>query len=298
MTLVGQIKGTLGYMAPEQVVSGAPKDHRTDIYALGCMLHCILVGQPPFTGEREAVLMKTAESNVVSPLLQFPERYVPESLNAVVMKATARKPEERYQSVGQLQQDIESYLAGFSTMAEQSGFFREARLFVARNRLPVAITVVALLSFGVMAALFAQYLGRQKMATETERERADQLSTAVETLDLQYCSYVEEALDAKRELARSLALSAGDLRDLAIYERPIATVERVRQMVQTALQQDPDCVQAYTEEFATDCVELNYKAALARPAAAYAEDPHAKYARFACTFPEFDFTSKKRPSIQ
>ncbi len=297
MTLTGQIKGSPGYMAPEQVVVGSHKDHRTDIYALGCMLHCMLTGQPPFTGERETVLAKTVESQVSSLRLEFPERDIPAGLEAVVLKATAKDPAKRYQSVSELHQDIQNYLSGFATLAEQPGFFREARLFVARNRVPVAIVVVALLVIGVTSVLFVQRLARHKLAIATERGRAEQLSSEVETLDSEYSSFVEEAQLAKQELAKQLALSARELRNLAIFDHPVATVRRTRLMVNTALQQDPDCIEAHAQHYATDCVELNYKAALTRPPAVRTVAPYGKYILFAQAFPDFDFSSQKRPSI-
>jgi hypothetical protein len=297
MTLVGQIKGSLGYMAPEQVVAGSPKDHRTDVYALGCMLHCILTGQPPFTGDRDEVLEKTARSQVLSPRLQFPQRYIPEGLDAVVMKATALDPARRYQSVGELHQEIESYLAGFSTLAEQPGFFREARLFVGRNRVPVATFVAALLVIGVTSVLFVQHIGLQKLATEAQRGRADQLSSEVEALDSEYSSFVEKEEQAKKKLAVSLASSARQLRNLAIFERPVTTIEQTRQMIQTALREDPDSIDAHAQDYATDCVELNYKAALLQPPEVRNVFAYRNYIKFAEAFPEFDFTRSKRPSI-
>ncbi|WPJ97068.1 serine/threonine-protein kinase [Coraliomargarita algicola] len=297
MTLTGQIKGSPGYMAPEQVVAGLPKDHRTDVYALGCLLHCMLTGQPPFIGEREIVLAKTVETQVPSLRLEFPERSIPAGLEAVVLKATAKDPAQRYQSVSELQQDIQNYLAGFATLAEQPGFFREARLFVARNRVPVAIVVVALLVIGVTSVLFVQGIARHKLAIAAERGRAEQLSSEVETLDSEYGSFVEQAQLAKQELAKQLALSARELRNLAIFDRPVATVRRTRFMVNTALQQDPDCIEAHAQHYATDCVELNYTAALKRRNEVRTVAPYGKYILFAQAFPDFNFSDKKRPSI-
>ncbi|WP_411825234.1 serine/threonine-protein kinase [Luteolibacter sp. AS25] len=297
MTLMGQIKGSPGYMAPEQVIAGSRKDHQTDIYALGCILHCILTGYPPFKGDQAEVLLKTEKDVVPAPRLEYPERNIPEGLEAVVMKATARNPEERYESVEHLHEEIESYLDGFSTHAERPGFFREARLFVARNRLPVGILAMALVVIGVTSLFFVQHITRQKLATEVERGRAEQLSSEVEALDFEYSTYMERALDARRKLAISLAASARQLRNLAIYERPVSTIEQTREIIDTALQQDPDSLDAHAQNFATDCVELNYKAALERPPEVRTVFAYRRFSRIAEEFPEFDFSSEKRPSI-
>ena len=291
LTLVGQIKGSPGYMSPEQVVEGSVKDQRADIYALGCILHFLLTGQPPFTGDREEVLSKTAESIVPSLRRQFPEKPIPASLEAVVLKATALNPEDRYQSVGQLQAEVENYLSGFSTHAEKPGMFREALLFAKRNLLLVTILASSLFVIGLTTAWFTKHLGQQKIATATEKER-------VETLSSKHSSYIEDALEAKKKLAVSLAVSARKLRDHAIYERPVETLKLNRRMVETALQQDPDCVYAHAQHFATDCVELNYNAALKRPAAVRSVSSYSKYYDLAEAFPTYDFSANKRPSIQ
>lgn len=146
ITLHSQIKGTPGYMAPEQAEPGLPKDHRTDIYALGCLLHLILTGQPVFVGTSEAILESTLRSDVTPPRLHFPSRWIPASLEAVVMKTIARNPDECCSSVLALKGEIHSFLGGYSTLAEKPGFFREARLFLARNRLPATITFLAVVA--------------------------------------------------------------------------------------------------------------------------------------------------------
>jgi len=136
MTLVGEIKGTPGFMAPEQVVEGAAKDQRTDIFALGCLLHLILAGQAPFTGSTERILEDTARGRVVPPRRRYPRHNIPESLEAVAMKALARQPADRYATVRELRDEIDHYLRGYATRAEHPGFFREARLFLTRNKAP------------------------------------------------------------------------------------------------------------------------------------------------------------------
>ncbi|MDF7799269.1 serine/threonine-protein kinase [Pontiellaceae bacterium B1224] len=290
MTLVGQIKGSLGYMAPEQVVPGETKDQRTDIYALGCILHFILTGTPPFTGTPEEVLEKTSQSKVISPRLNYPACYVPEGLDAVVMKATALEPEERYNSVPQLLLEIESYLAGFSTRAEESGFFREARLFFVRNRVETSITVVALLILGVVAVLSVQSIQQQRKQTE-------RLSEEMETLDTEYSSFVEETKIGKKVLARQLVMAAMNLRSLAIYEHPIRTIHQCDRLIQAALQQDADCREAHDNLFGLRCLMLDYRSALACPQSIRQLPNYMQSIRLAEGFPDFDFSDTKRPSV-
>lgn len=291
MTLMGQIKGSPGFMAPEQTDPEKPKGVGTDIYALGCVLYYILTGEAPFQGTNEMILEDTAVSRVTSPRLKFPARYIPASLDAVVMKAMSLNPADRYISVTNLQLEIEKYLAGYATRAEESGFFREAGLFIARNRIPSLITVTAFFVMSIMGVLFVQHLSRQKAATELERGRADQL-------DSEYTLYVEETLDSHKKLANTLAFSVRRLVELSILERPIETVDQCRKMVDVALLQDPSSADAYGEHFALDCLVLDHKAALQRPDCINDSLQYARFIEFAKAFPDYDFSRQRRPAME
>ncbi|VGO16313.1 Serine/threonine-protein kinase PknD [Pontiella desulfatans] len=132
-TMDGRIKGTPGFMAPEQVLQQQPT-RQTDIYSLGCILFSLLTFQEPLTGSVEEVMQKTQEGEVRSPMHAFPKLHVPESLDAVVMKAMAQYPAGRYASVEELQQEVQRYLAGYATSAENAGFRKLLRLLYRRNR--------------------------------------------------------------------------------------------------------------------------------------------------------------------
>ncbi len=284
MTLLGQIKGSPGFMAPEQVDPEKPKTVETDVYALGCILYYILTGQPPFRGTGKAVLEATAASRVRSPRLQFPQRYIPASLDAVVMKAMARSPADRYRSVPELQAEIEKYAAGYATQAEDCGFFREARLFIGRNRVPTLISVAAFFILGVMGVLFVQYLSEQKRA-------AAQLNS-------EYTSFVEETQASRDAVAYSLADSVRRLVEFAINDHPVETVEQCRNILDTASEQGPGITDALGEHFALDCLVLDHQSALERSDRIEDNFQYQRYIRFAEAFPDFDFSRTKRPSLE
>ena len=89
--------GTPEYMAPEQV-RGAAIDARADVYALGCVLYEMLVGAPPFDGSPVVVMGKQIRDTPTPPCLRAPERTIPSALEAVVLRAIAKDPEQRFAS--------------------------------------------------------------------------------------------------------------------------------------------------------------------------------------------------------
>ena len=72
MTLTGQVKGTPGYMAPEQINKDLEKIYSTDIYALGYLLYSILTNRRPLDGDTQQVLQKTLHSQIMPPQDRVP----------------------------------------------------------------------------------------------------------------------------------------------------------------------------------------------------------------------------------
>jgi TonB family protein len=107
-TQMGALKGKLQYMSPEQAW-GKPVDGRSDLYSLGTLLFETLTGQRLFAGDTEiSVLEAVRESRVQRPRALDPA--LPEEVDALVAKALARDPDERFQSAGQMQKEIEKVL--------------------------------------------------------------------------------------------------------------------------------------------------------------------------------------------
>ncbi len=97
LTGTGQWIGTLDYVAPEQMTGGRV-DARTDVYALGCVLYEMLAGSVPFTGNEMQKLWGKANE----PIPALPASTAAHSFDPVVARATARDPEQRFRSAGDL----------------------------------------------------------------------------------------------------------------------------------------------------------------------------------------------------
>ncbi|MBS2030480.1 MAG: protein kinase [Deltaproteobacteria bacterium] len=108
LTKTGQVRGKVRYMSPEQINVG-PLDSRSDLFAVGITLFEVLTGHRPFAGESEAEAMVSITNEPPTPLSQYLPQ-VPEGLQAVLDRALAKNPADRYADAGQMQADVEVVL--------------------------------------------------------------------------------------------------------------------------------------------------------------------------------------------
>ena len=94
----GQWVGTVDFASPEQL-AGEPVDARSDVYSLGCVLHAALTGEPPFV---RATMPATLLAHLHDPPPRPSVRGVPQLFDAVIARALAKAPQERYPSAGDL----------------------------------------------------------------------------------------------------------------------------------------------------------------------------------------------------
>lgn len=101
ITRAGEIFGTAGYIAPEQL-SGAAIDERADIYAVGVILFEMLAGRKPFGGESHELLRRQLVDPVPALQQACPSRKAVPELESMIRRALEREPAERYQNVAEL----------------------------------------------------------------------------------------------------------------------------------------------------------------------------------------------------
>ncbi len=185
----GSVMGTLRYMPPEQARG---ENHRvsyaSDIYALGATLWELIVGYPPFPGD-DVSAMERVKAGEIPPLRPHCPS-VPRDLEAVVVRAMAAEPEDRYPSVLALRGDLVAFLADRPVSVRTPSLSERGWKWFARNRarvIPVAATgLLALLAllgllFGWVSAVIkgkeeaerlAEEHRKESVIADSERERA------------------------------------------------------------------------------------------------------------------------------
>ena len=123
-TAVGVIKGKYYYMSPEQAW-GDPLDHRSDIFSCGIVLYEMLTGQMLYLEEDlHRLLDMVRKANIAPPTTLRPD--IPPQLERIVMHALSKRPDDRYQTAGDLATDLERFLHAYSpvfTASKVTAFF-------------------------------------------------------------------------------------------------------------------------------------------------------------------------------
>ena len=115
MTQTAQVIGTAQYLSPEQA-RGERVDSRSDLYSTGCLLYELLTGRPPFTGDSPvAIAYQHVRENPIPPSRVDPD--VPAWADAIVLKAMAKSPADRYQTAGDMRADLQRAASGLPVAA-------------------------------------------------------------------------------------------------------------------------------------------------------------------------------------
>jgi serine/threonine protein kinase/tetratricopeptide (TPR) repeat protein len=173
LSVQGQVIGTPAYMAPEQAQGRIDAiDSRTDVYGLGAMLYEVLTGRPPFSaGDAKATLQHVIHEPPVSPRQHVPG--TPPALDAVCLKALAKRPEDRYPTATALARDIQHFLGDAPVSAYPDPWATRLARWARRHRSIVAAGAALLVATVGALTVGMVLLSAANARTQEQRNQAE-----------------------------------------------------------------------------------------------------------------------------
>ena len=178
------LSGSLRYLAPERLKGVS--DQRSDVYSIGLTLFEMLVGRPAFQQDDTNELL-LAVANPSSPSIRKNRSEVPLDLETIVLKAMASDPRSRYQSAGDLRDDLRRFLANEPIVARKATLLQRFGLWCRRepkSAIAAATAIAALLAVSVVSSLAYFVTADANRKTVAALESSESIvSSSVETLD-------------------------------------------------------------------------------------------------------------------
>jgi serine/threonine protein kinase len=193
--------GTIPYMAPEQILTESV-DARTDVYAIGVILFELLTGERPFRGNVNLLLQQIEENDPPSPRSLVDNHQISKDLESICLKCLEKPRERRYQSAGELRDDLRRFLGHAPVVARPVTVFGRLSRWCRRHPSIPLLSGTLFLAMLVMVVVAVFLLGRevdsmQTRLVETAQESLDNSAMTIQRLldsgFRERFGYVEEA---------------------------------------------------------------------------------------------------------
>jgi len=244
-TLQGQVLGTPAYLSPEQAEGRQDLlGPSTDVYGLGAVLYEILVGSPPFSGpDTTEVLRRVRHREPDRPRSLVPG--TPPALEAICLKALAKKPADRYGTAKELAGEVQRWLADEPVSALPDSWGARVARWSRRHRSTTRAVAASLVVIAIVATLAALAIGREQAQTRHALE-AEKLARLDERKARELAQEQSQlALDAIREyntgVSREFLLRQPEMESLrkSLLQAPLRFYRRLAQNIENNGITDP-----------------------------------------------------------
>jgi tetratricopeptide (TPR) repeat protein/tRNA A-37 threonylcarbamoyl transferase component Bud32 len=204
-TVQGQVLGTPAYMAPEQAEGRLDLlGPASDVYGLGAILYEVMTGRPPFTGnDTAAVLQQVVHETPPRP--RSLAKGVPPALEAVCLKALAKRPAERYATAKELAGEVQRWLADEPVSVYRDPIAVRLGRWARKHRTAVAVGAALLQTAVIVLAVSVLLIARSRAQVEHERAQVER-----------------ERAQAERQRRRAEAVNTFLVKDLLAQADPEA----------------------------------------------------------------------------
>jgi serine/threonine protein kinase/WD40 repeat protein/Tfp pilus assembly protein PilF len=222
LTHTGDIVGTLRYMAPERLQGWS--DPRSDVYGLGITLYELLTLRPAFADSSRPRLIEQITHEEPPPPRQV-DRSIPRDLETIVLKATAKEPDRRYQSASELADDLIRLLAGEPVRARRIGMWERGVKWVKRR--PAVAALLAVSAAAALSLIIGTLVYNAQLAVALQNAQANfEKATRAE----------DQARVAEQEKTRQLAIAhmreARARRNSGLVGRRFESLESLKKAVE------------------------------------------------------------------
>ncbi len=161
-TMYGQTIGSPYFMPAEQAMGRTDLiDERSDVYSLGAVLYVILTGQMPYAGNNVREFMGKVGQVEPRPVREL-EPQAPPELAAIVKKAMALVPENRYQSAKELTDEIQRFLSGGNVSAYDYSLMETAKRLYKKHKVKINVSIGAVVALAVFGVIYSVNVTKQK----------------------------------------------------------------------------------------------------------------------------------------
>ena len=297
-TVYGKVRGTPGYMAPEQITNET-KDERTDIFALGAVLFFILTGKAPFRGHDKSVIFKQTTRGDVQADDGDDVR-----LLAICNKALNPTPLHRYQTVSELKAEVLRYMAGHTLKSERATPWARAYRFIKRHQKMAWMTLLLVVSVSSISMWFYQRAVEQTQVVATTQLNMQELKRQMDALDSEYQIFEKAVAGSKGDLAERLSNVGieGVRKSLGVQEfqtndEPIAPLLEASLLLDKSLKLRPQHNPTFEKWVHANFIMLNFAELRKRRNTSKSPALREMY-QLAKQFPHFKYNNYQRPSLE